>query len=149
MKRNALSVIVPIALILTFSVAFAMSHKAEERGKALFENPNFAGGKKACNSCHPNGQGLSKAGSKADFSIMGKKQNSLEAAINFCIVHANKGKAVAEDSKEMQEMVSFIKSLGPKGSPGYGTPGYGGKAPGYGEKVPGYGGKAPGYGEKK
>jgi cytochrome c len=142
MKRNALSVIVPIALILTFSVAFAMSHKAEERGKALFENPNFAGGKKACNSCHPNGQGLSKAGSKAEFSIMGKKQNSLEEAINFCIVNANKGKAIAEDSKEMQEMVSFIKSLGPKGSPGYGTPGYGGKAPGYG-------GKAPGYGEKK
>ena len=149
MKRNALSVIVPIALILTFSVAFAMSHKAEERGKALFENPNFAGGKKACNSCHPNGQGLSNAGSKAEFSIMGKKQNSLEEAINFCIVNANKGKAIAEDSKEMQEMVSFIKSLGPKGSPGYGTPGYGGKAPGYGEKAPGYGGKAPGYGEKK
>jgi cytochrome c len=149
MKRNALSVIIPIALILTFSVAFAMSHKAEERGKALFENPNFAGGKKACNSCHPKGQGLSKAGSKAEFSIMGKKQNSLEEAINFCIVNANKGKAIAEDSKEMQEMVSFVKSLGPKGSPGYGTPGYGGKAPGYGEKAPGYGGKAPGYGGKK
>jgi cytochrome c len=149
MKRNVLSVIVPIALILTFSVAFAMSHKAEERGKALFENPNFAGGKKACNSCHPKGQGLSKAGSKAEFSIMGKKQNSLEEAINFCIVNANKGKAIAEDSKEMQEMVSFVKSLGPKGSPGYGTPGYGGKAPGYGEKAPGYGGKAPGYGGKK
>ena len=165
MKRNALSVIVPIALILTFSVAFAMSHKAAERGKALFENPNFAGGKKACNSCPPKGKGLSKAGSKTEFFIMGKKQNSLEEAINFCIVNANKGKAIAEDSKEMQEMVSFIKSLGPKGSPGYGTPGYGKPAPGYGkhtpgygapgygekakEAVPGYGGKAPGYGGKK
>jgi cytochrome c len=158
MKRNTISVIVPIALILSFSVAFAMSHKAEERGKALFENPNFAGGKKACNSCHPKGKGLLNAGSKSEFSIMEKKQNSLEEAINFCIVNANKGKAIVEDSKEMQEMVSFIKSLGPKGSAGYGTPGYGGKAPGYGapgygekakEAVPGYGGKAPGYGGKK
>jgi cytochrome c len=141
MKRNAISIIVPIALILTFSVAFAMSHKAAERGKALFENRNFAGGKKACSSCHPKGEGLLNAGSKIEFSIMGKKQNSLEEAINFCIVKANKGKAIPEDSKEMQEMVSFIKSLGPKGSPGYGTPGYGGKAPGYGGKAPGYGGK--------
>ena len=134
MKRNAISIIVPIALILTFSVAFAMSHKAAERGKALFENPNFAGGMKACNSCHPGGDGLLKAGAKTEFPIMGKKQNSLEKAINFCIVNANKGKAIAEDSKEMQEIVSFIKSLGPKVSPGYGTPGYGEKAPGYGGK---------------
>jgi hypothetical protein len=147
MKRNAITVIVPIvALILTFSVAFAMSHKAAERGKTLFENPNFAGGKKACNSCHPKGKGLLKAGSKTKFSIMGKKQNSLEEAINFCIVHANKGTAIAEDSKEMQEMVSFIKSLGPKGAPGYGTPGYGKPAPGYGKHTPGYGKPAPGYG---
>jgi cytochrome c len=89
---------------------------------------------------------------------MGKKQNSLQEAINFCIVNANRGKAIAEDSKEMQEMVSFIKSLGPKSAPGYGTPGYGKPAPGYGapgygekakEAVPGYGGKAPGYGGKK
>ena len=134
MKRNAISIIVPIALILTFSVAFAMSHEAVERGKALFENPNFAGGKKACNSCHPGGDGLLKAGSKSEFSIMGKKQNSLEEAVNFCIVNANKGTAIAEDSKEMQDVVSFIKSLGAKGTPGYGTPGYGEKAPGYGGK---------------
>ena len=158
MKRNAILIIAPIALILTFSVAFAMSHKAAEKGRALFENPNFAGGMKACNSCHPNGKGLSKAGSKTEFSIMGKKQNSLEEAINICIVNANRGKAIAEDSKEMQEMVSFVKSLGPKGSAGYGTPEYGKPAPGYGapgygekakEAVPGYGGKAPGYGGKK
>jgi cytochrome c len=134
MKRNTISIIVPIVLILTFSLTFAMSHKAAERGKALFENPDFAGGKKACNSCHPKGDGLLTAGSKTEFSIMEKKQSSLEEAINFCIVNANKGKAIAEDSKEMQEMVTFIKSLGPKASPGYGTPGYGGKAPGYSGK---------------
>ena len=68
MKRKALSVIVPVALILTFSVAFAMSHKVAERGKALFENPNFAGGKKACNSCHPRGKGSQRPAQKPNFS---------------------------------------------------------------------------------
>ena len=47
MKRNAISVIVPIALILAFSVAFAMSHKTAERGKALFKNPNFSSWEKS------------------------------------------------------------------------------------------------------
>ena len=112
MKRNAISVIVPIALILAFSVAFAMSHKAAERGKALFENPNFAGGKKTCNSCHPKGKGLLKAGSKTKFSIMGGQQASLEEAINFCIVNANKGNVLKVVATEMQEIVSYIKSLG-------------------------------------
>jgi cytochrome c len=112
MKRNAISVIVPIALILAFSVAFAMSHKAAERGKALFENPNFAGGKKACNSCHPNGRGLEGAGTKSSFAIMGGQQASLEEAVNMCIVNANKGNVLKVVATEMQEIVSYIKSLG-------------------------------------
>jgi len=111
MKRNVISAIIPIALSLTFAVAFATSHEAAERGKALFENPDFAGGKKACSSCHPKGDGLLTAGTNAEFSIMGKNQKSLEEAINFCIVNANKGKAIAADSKEMQDIVSYIKSL--------------------------------------
>ena len=114
MKRNIISAIIPIVLILTFSLTFAMSHNAAERGKALFENPDFAGGKKACSSCHPKGDGLSTAGTNSEFSIMGKKQKSIEEAINFCIVNANRGKAIAVDSKEMQDIVSYIKSLEPK-----------------------------------
>ena len=47
-----------------------------------------------------------------NFLCFGKK--SLEAVINFCIVNANRGKAIAEDSEEMQEIVSYIKSLGTK-----------------------------------
>jgi len=111
MKRNAISAVVLMMLLLTFSLAFAMSHEAAERGKALFENPDFAGGVKSCSTCHPDGDGLSTAGKKTEFSIMGKGQKSLEEAINFCIVNANRGRAIAADSKEMQDIVSYIKSL--------------------------------------
>jgi cytochrome c len=102
-----------------------MKHLPEERGKALFMDKNFAGGIKECNSCHPNGKGLEKAGTKKKFKIMGKRQNSLEEAVNFCIVNANKGKAIKEDSDEMKDIVSYIKSLGKKEAPGYGeSPAY-------------------------
>jgi len=114
MKRNVISTIILIALGLTFSLAFAMSHEAAERGKALFEDPDFAGGKRACSSCHPGGDGLSTAGTLTQFTIMDKNQKSLEDAINFCIVNANRGKEIPVDSEEMRDMVSYIKSLGSK-----------------------------------
>jgi thiosulfate dehydrogenase len=79
-------------------------------------------------------KGVEKAGEKNKFRIMGKRQDSLEEAVNFCIVNASKGKAIDEDSQEMKDIVAYIKSLGKEKAPGYGAPGYG--APGYGE--PGY-----------
>jgi cytochrome c len=87
-----------------------------EKGKALFNDPKFAGGTsgKSCNTCHPNGKGLENAGTKKKFSIMGQKQNSLEEAINFCIVNANKGKAIDVKSEDMKNIVAYIKSLGKK-----------------------------------
>jgi len=87
-----------------------------EKGKALFNDPKFAGGTsgKSCNNCHPNGKGLEKAGAKKKFGIMGQKQNSLEEAINFCIVNANKGKAIDVKSEDMKNIVAYIKSLGKK-----------------------------------
>jgi cytochrome c len=119
-----------VLLVLVIAVGLsvpvmALKHKPEERGKALFMDKNFAGGKKACNSCHPNGRGLKKAGTKKRFRIMGKTQKSLEEAVNFCIVNASKGKAIKEDSDEMKDIVAYIKSLGEKEAPGYGeTPAY-------------------------
>lgn len=43
---------------------------------------------------------------------MGGQQGSLEEAVNICIVNANKGNELRVDSNEMQEIVSYIKSLG-------------------------------------
>lgn len=98
-----------VALICSF--AFAMKHTPEDRGKALFSDPKFAGGQKACNECHPNGKGLENAANKKEFNIMGKKQKDLEEAVNFCIVNANKGKAIDVKSEQMKDMVAYIKSL--------------------------------------
>jgi len=98
-----------IALGMTFTLAFATGE--EEKGRALFNDPNFAGGVKACSSCHPNGQGLEKAADKKVFHVMGKTQKNLEEAINACIVYAIQGKAIDAKSVEMKELVAYIKSL--------------------------------------
>ena len=113
------------ALVLT-SIVFAQTVRAEQEaeapaygnmdisgGKALFNDKTLGNGKagKSCNSCHPNGRGLSAAGDKQEFNIFGKKQNSLEEAVNFCIVNALKGSAIDTKSKEMNSIVSYIKSI--------------------------------------
>jgi cytochrome c len=102
-----------IALGLLLSGAFAMKHLPEERGKTLFNDTKFGGGTagKSCNSCHPGGKGLEKSADKKEFGIMGKKQNSLEEAVNFCIVMALKGKAIDPKSEQMKDIVAYIKSL--------------------------------------
>jgi cytochrome c len=108
LKEALLSVLV---LSLIFSFAFAAGDV--EKGKALFNDPKFAGGtaEKSCNSCHPDGKGLEKSGMKKEFNIMGEKQMSLEEAVNLCIVNANKGKAIDSKSEDMINIVTYIKSL--------------------------------------
>jgi len=105
-----------IALGLIFSFAYAAGDA--EKGKALFNDPKFAGGTKACNSCHPSGKGLEKAADKKEFQIMGKTAKSLEEAVNTCIVNANKGKAIDVKSDQMKQMVAYIKSLKAKKTAG-------------------------------
>ncbi len=84
-----------------------------EKGKALFNDTMFGNGTavKSCNSCHLGGKGLEMAGEKKEFNIMGKKQNSLEEAVNFCIEMALKGTAIDPDGKDMMNIVAYIKSL--------------------------------------
>ncbi len=132
--RFVLLVIVALALVAPVVLA---GEGSVERGKKYFEDPSFAGGKKACNNkrCHRDGRGIKDAGKKTKFTIFGRNADSLEGAVNICIVNANKGKAIPEDSQEMKDIVAFIKSLGEEETSGYSAP------PGYG--APGYG--APGY----
>ncbi|MEN8261834.1 MAG: hypothetical protein ABFR82_00010 [Nitrospirota bacterium] len=82
-------------------------------GLALFNDKNLGNGTagKSCDSCHPNGRGLEAAGNKKEFNIFGKKQNSLQEAVNFCIVNPLKGTAIDPDSQDMKNIVSYIKSL--------------------------------------
>lgn len=116
MKTLKIALLSLTALGLLFSGAFATKHMPEERGKALFNDVNLAGGTagKSCGSCHPDGKGLEKAGEKKDFKIMGKTQKSLEEAVNFCIENANKGKAIDAKSDQMKDIVAYIKSLAKK-----------------------------------
>ena len=109
MRPVKIALLSVIALGLIFSFAYAAGDA--EKGKALFNDPKFAGGVKACNSCHPNGKGLEKSGDKKEFQIMGKTQKSLAEAVNTCIVNANKGKAIDANSDQMKQIVAYIKSL--------------------------------------
>ncbi|NWF51773.1 MAG: hypothetical protein HXY47_01650 [Nitrospirae bacterium] len=124
MKALRIGVFAIVVLFLIFSGVFAAD---VEKGKVLFNDPKFANGTagKSCNSCHPGGKGLEKAGEKREFKIMGKTQNSLEEAVNFCIENANKGKAIDPKSDQMKDIVVYIKSLAkkpteaPSKKPGY------------------------------
>ncbi|MBI5641794.1 MAG: hypothetical protein HZA17_15380 [Nitrospirae bacterium] len=126
MKMIRIAVMSMVAVGLLFSFAAAKKHLPEERGKTLFNDTKFAGGSKACNDCHQNGKGLEKAADKKEFNIMGKAQKSLEEAVNFCIVNANKGKAIDVKSDQMKDMVAYIKSMkaATTGKPGKKAPGY-------------------------
>lgn len=106
MKLFKIAFMSVIAFGLIFSFAFAAGEA--EKGKALFNDPKFAGGVKSCSSCHPNGKGLEKAGDKKEF---GEAKKSLEEMINSCIVNAIGGKAIDVKSSQMKEMVAYIKSL--------------------------------------
>ena len=110
-------------LVLGLAVTFSFAAGDAAKGKAMFNDPKFAGGSKACNECHPNGKGLENAGTKKEFRVMHKKQKSLEEAVNECIVAANKGKAIDVKSQQMQDIVAYIRSLkggaGKKPAAGY------------------------------
>lgn len=109
--KKAIMIIVVMTACMLLVVAGAFAAGNVDKGKALFNDSKF-GGQKTCGSCHPNGKGLEKAGSKKEFTVMGKKQASLEDAINFCIENALKGKAIKKDSADMMDMVAYIKSVG-------------------------------------
>ncbi len=120
MPGKTLSIVVLIAISLAGNGGFVMAQSPEEMGRALFSNPNFAGGQGACNDCHPNGRRLEKAGTKTTFHLMDKTQNSLEEAINVCITQALNGKAIPVDSQEMKALASYIRSVGAKAGSGSG-----------------------------
>lgn len=140
MKKGITAILAAAAVVLAGSVVVATNDPAVERGKAEFNNPEFAGGRKACNACHPDGNGLEEAGTKTSFYIMGEMQSTLEEAINACIINANRGTALEPKSDAMQDMVRYIRSLSPAAATAPPKP----VAPGYGPKP-----ATPGYGPRK
>ncbi|MBI5056597.1 MAG: hypothetical protein HZB61_08290 [Nitrospirae bacterium] len=113
---KAIRIMLLSLLVVGLICSFAFAESAADKGKALFNDAKFAGGTsgKSCGSCHMNGKGLEKAADKKEFNLAGKKQASLEEAVNVCIVNQNKGTAIDANSDDMKSIVAYIKSLKPK-----------------------------------
>ena len=109
MKTFASMLAVTMVLGVMSSHAFAAGDA--DKGKVLFNDPTAFGGKRACSACHPNGSGLEYAAGKKKFHIAGGVQESLEEAVNTCIVNASMGKAVDIKSEQMKDIVAYITSL--------------------------------------
>ncbi len=110
---DLLKIVLLFMTIVWFIASFVFADGNSEKGKVFFNDPLFAGatGGKTCNSCHPEGKGLDKTGSKKEFSIMGERQAGLDESVNFCIVHALKGNALSPQSEDMANIISYIRSL--------------------------------------
>ena len=109
---------------LTASIGFAAGNV--EKGRAMFNDPKLGTNGSTCNTCHPDGKGLEKAGEpgKKEWRTPGGAQKSLEDAVNICITMALKGKALDKKSQGMQDLVAYIKSLGGKAPMKKHAPGY-------------------------
>ncbi len=99
-----------VAVLISMS-SFIFAAGNTEKGRALFNDPRAFGGERACSSCHPDGSGLEYAAGKKVFHIAGGTQETLEGAINACIVNASGGKAIDVMSGQMKDIVAYIKSL--------------------------------------
>ncbi len=101
MKGLRIAVLVMISFSLMLPLAMAAGDA--EKGKALFSDPKLGGGTAgvSCNSCHPDGKGMEKAGD----------MKGLEKQVNACIKGALKGKEIDPKSAEMANIIAYIKSL--------------------------------------
>lgn len=95
-------IVFPLLAIGLFAVSAAAAGDAA-KGKALFNDPNFAHGTAgfSCNSCHPSGKGLESAAEKTN----------LPTIINTCIQNALKGKPINAHSAAMTNLVAYVDSL--------------------------------------
>jgi cytochrome c peroxidase len=102
MKQKKL-VLGTMLLVVFWAGAATAGESSVELGQQLFNDPKLGGGTsgKSCNSCHAGGQGMEKAGKRAD----------LIAVINQCIVGPMKGQKIDGRTKEMRSLKMYIESL--------------------------------------
>ena len=93
-----------------FTIAFAAGNA--ENGKALVTDAKLLGMEKACISCHPNNEGLEKAGleGRTEWENCRGVFLSLEDTINVGII-VNGGKAIDPRSQQMQDIIAYLKTL--------------------------------------
>lgn len=106
MRSSRIVLTVLVAVAVCAGTSFAMKHEASaDKGKALFNDPKLGTTGKTCNDCHPNGKGLEMSGTK----------EALPDIVNGCIAGSIKGKALKDNSVEMQSLILYIKSVGKEG----------------------------------
>jgi cytochrome c peroxidase len=93
---------IAVAVVL-LSLPVAAEDASVELGKKLFNNPGLGASQNAisCNTCHPDGIGLEKAGGNPN----------LAAVINQCITGPLSGEKINEETVAMQSLKLYIQSL--------------------------------------
>jgi hypothetical protein len=105
MKGIIITILFILAAVVDTGIVFAAQKEASiEKGKALFNDPKLGTSGKSCNTCHPDGKGLTHAGEKSD----------LARIVNNCIAVPLKGKPLDPESVEMQSLLLYVKGFGAK-----------------------------------
>jgi cytochrome c peroxidase len=94
------------AAVLLSGLPALAGETSVELGKKLFNSPGMGGSTngKSCNTCHPNGAKLEKAG----------ENKGLAKAINACITGPLGGKKIDGRSAEMRSLKLYSESLAQK-----------------------------------
>jgi hypothetical protein len=102
-KMKTLKIVLISTFLIGLFIMMAFAAGDPAKGKVLFNDPKLGGGTAgiSCNTCHPDGKGLEKAGGRED----------LAQFINKCIVNALKGKGIDPNSADMADLIAYIKSL--------------------------------------
>jgi cytochrome c5 len=113
------TILASIAIIVCAAiVVFAANLTPAERGKILFNDEYLGGGTagRSCNTCHPEGKGLTGIGDKKSWKTPAGESRTIEEAVNICITAALQGKALDVKSDQMKDLVSYLRSLKPTGT---------------------------------
>ena len=102
MKKTCL-IIVMAGFIVVYAGLGISGEASIEKGKQLFNDPNLGGStnETSCGTCHPGGKKLEQSGDK----------DNLVQMIKTCIEKPLMGKAIDEQSMEMESLKLYIKSL--------------------------------------
>jgi len=112
--RLAVAILAGFGLIMALLIASPSvraddSNPSVELGKKLFYGQSLGTNGKSCSTCHQSERKLGVLASKS--SWFGGNAKTLEQAINLCIQSTLKGKALPEDSVELQSISLYMRSF--------------------------------------
>ncbi len=105
-NRSLIAAMFFAGMCVTAGPVSAAEAPSAEYGKKLFDGLELGGpgGAASCSDCHFGGKRLEKVWSKPD----------LARTINSCLIGPMKGNAMPADSREMQSLILYVRSLVPR-----------------------------------